>query len=86
MAKIRKSAAQTGPQKRSKRVSLAYLDKLISEATVDCYNVKGSSLRLTLIEVVYDFLDALLHLPVSLHLSFHPAYRAARRAISIHPK
>jgi len=38
MAKIRKSAAQTGPQKRSKRVSLAYLDKLISEATVDCYN------------------------------------------------
>jgi len=46
----------------------------------------GSSLRLTLIDVVYNFLDALLHLPVTLHLSFHPAYRAARRAISIHPK
>jgi hypothetical protein len=48
--------------------------------------VKGSSLRLIHKEIVYDFLDALLHLPVTLHLSFHPAYRAARRAISIHPK
>jgi hypothetical protein len=48
--------------------------------------IKGSGLRLILIEVVYDFLDALLRLPVTLHLSFHPAYRAARRAISIHPK
>jgi hypothetical protein len=38
MAKTRKSAKQGGHQKRSKRVSLAYLDKLISEATVDCYN------------------------------------------------
>ena len=38
MAKTRKSARQAGPQKRSKRVSLACLDKLISEATVDCYN------------------------------------------------
>ena len=38
MAKTRMSARQAGPQKQSKRVNLASLDKLIAEATVDCYN------------------------------------------------
>jgi hypothetical protein len=47
---------------------------------------KGLGLRLTHIEVVFNFLEALLHLPVPLHLNFHPAYHAARRATSIHPK
>jgi hypothetical protein len=38
MAKTRMSARQAGPQKRSNRVSPTSLDKLIAEATVDCYN------------------------------------------------
>jgi hypothetical protein len=38
MAKTRISGKKAGPQKRSKRVNLAFLDKLIAEATVDCYN------------------------------------------------
>ena len=38
MAKRRMSSRQAGPQKRSKRVNLASLDKLIAEATVDGYN------------------------------------------------
>ena len=38
MAKTQKSAKQVGPQKRPTRASSAYLDKLIAEATVDCYN------------------------------------------------
>jgi hypothetical protein len=38
MAKTRMSARQAGPQKRSNRVNLASLDKLIAEATVDGYN------------------------------------------------
>jgi hypothetical protein len=61
---------------------------LVSEGMKGIFRpvLKGSSLRLIHKEIVYDFLDALLHLPVTLHLSFHPAYRAARRAISIHPK
>ena len=38
MAKTQKSAKQVGPQKRPTRASSADLDKLIAEATVDCYN------------------------------------------------
>ena len=38
MEKTQKSPKQTGPKKRSSRVSSDYLDKLIDEATVDCYN------------------------------------------------
>jgi hypothetical protein len=38
MAKTRKSAKQAGPKRGADRVSSAYLDKLIDEATVDCYN------------------------------------------------
>jgi hypothetical protein len=38
MAKTRKSAKQARPKRRADRVSSAYLDKLIDEATVDCYN------------------------------------------------
>jgi len=38
MAKTRMSGRQAGPQKRSNRVNLASLDKLIAEATVDCYD------------------------------------------------
>jgi hypothetical protein len=38
MAKTQKSAKQVGPQTRPTRASSAYLDKLIAEATVDCYN------------------------------------------------
>jgi len=36
--KTKKSLKQVGPLNRAKRVSTAYLDKLIAEATVDCYN------------------------------------------------
>ena len=36
--KTKKSLKQIGPLKRAKRVSTADLDKLIAEATVDCYN------------------------------------------------
>ena len=38
MEKTQESPKQTGPKKRSNRVSSDYLDKLIDEATVDCYN------------------------------------------------
>ena len=38
MAKTRKSARQAGPKRGADRASSAYLDKLIEEATVDCYN------------------------------------------------
>jgi hypothetical protein len=37
MAKTQKSSKQAGHRKRANRVSAAYLDKLIAEATVDCY-------------------------------------------------
>jgi hypothetical protein len=43
MARTQKSARQAGPQKRSNRVSLTYLDKLIAEATVDCYKESEQS-------------------------------------------
>ena len=38
MAKTQKSSKQAGSRKRAHRMSAAYLDKLIAEATVDCYN------------------------------------------------
>jgi hypothetical protein len=38
MTKTRKSAKKAGPKRGADRVSSAYLDKLIDEATVDCYN------------------------------------------------
>lgn len=38
MTKARKSPKQAGPKRGTDRVSSAYLDKLIDEATVDCYN------------------------------------------------
>ncbi len=38
MARSRKRAKQAGTKKGVDRVSSAYLDKLIEEATVDCYN------------------------------------------------
>jgi len=43
VAKTRMSARQAEPQKRSNRVSPTYLDKLIAEATVDCYNESEQS-------------------------------------------
>ncbi len=38
MAKTRKSAKRAGPKRGADRASSAHLDKLIEEATVDCYN------------------------------------------------
>ncbi|MBI5967185.1 MAG: hypothetical protein HY882_04945 [Deltaproteobacteria bacterium] len=38
MANTQKSAKQSGRKKRANRTNSAYLDKLIDEATVDCYN------------------------------------------------
>ena len=38
MAKTRKTAKQAGRKRRADRASSAYLDKLIEEATVDCYS------------------------------------------------
>jgi hypothetical protein len=38
MANTQKSAKQSERKKRANRASSAYLDKLIAEATVDCYN------------------------------------------------
>jgi len=38
MTKTRKGAKQAGPEKWANRANSAYLDKLIAEATVDCYN------------------------------------------------
>ena len=38
MAKTRKGAKEAGPKRGADRASSAYLDKLIEEATVDCYN------------------------------------------------
>jgi hypothetical protein len=38
MPKVPKSAKQGGPRKRAAKSDTAHLDKLIAEATVDCYN------------------------------------------------
>jgi hypothetical protein len=38
MAKVPKNAKQDGPRKRANQASTAHLDKLIAEATGDCYN------------------------------------------------
>jgi len=38
MAKGRKNLNKSRPRKKADRVSTAHLDKLIAEATVDCYN------------------------------------------------
>jgi len=38
MAKVPKNAKQGGPRKRANQASPAHLDRLIAEATVDCYN------------------------------------------------
>jgi hypothetical protein len=38
MGNVRKSAKQVGPRKRVARASALHLDRLIAEATVDCYN------------------------------------------------
>jgi len=38
MTKVPKSAKQGSSRKRAARSNSAYLDKLIAEATVDCYN------------------------------------------------
>jgi len=38
MGKTKKRLKQGGLLNRAKRVSTSYLDKLIAEATVDCYN------------------------------------------------
>ncbi len=38
MAKVLKKRKQRGSRKRADRPSTAHLDKLIEEATVDCYN------------------------------------------------
>ena len=38
MPKVRKSAKQGGARKSDARSNTAHLDKLIAEATVDCYN------------------------------------------------
>lgn len=38
MENIRKSAKQVEPRKRDSRESAFHLDRLIAEATVDCYN------------------------------------------------
>jgi len=38
MGNLRKSAKQVGPRKRVAQASALHLDRLIAEATVDCYN------------------------------------------------